>query len=112
MRGWNVAITTKPRGHVEIDNGEDEAAYQADEMSHILSITEVERLDGLVDQSLNQFEKIVDPLNQPPQGEDEDQEEDAEEKEHEDTEEEHEDVEVDEDEYDFEYEDEDDNIHN
>ena len=83
MRGWFVAITTKPRGHVEIDNGEDEVAYQANEMSPILPITEVERLDGLVDQSLNQFEQIVDPLDPPPPGRDEDQEEDTEEEEHE-----------------------------
>ena len=39
LRGWFVAITTKPRGHVEVDGMEDEVPYQADEMSNVLPIT-------------------------------------------------------------------------
>ncbi|WJX83939.1 hypothetical protein P8452_66562 [Trifolium repens] len=43
---WSHAITTKPRGHVEIDNIDDEMPYQSNEMSPIVHITEVEQLRG------------------------------------------------------------------
>jgi hypothetical protein len=49
LRGWCAAITTKPRGHVEIDNIDDEMPYQSNEMSPIVPITEVEQLRGLAD---------------------------------------------------------------
>ncbi|KAK2436720.1 hypothetical protein QL285_021692 [Trifolium repens] len=49
LRGWCAAITTKPRGHVEIDNVDDEMPYQSNEMSPIVPITEVEQLQGLAD---------------------------------------------------------------
>ncbi|PNX89694.1 hypothetical protein L195_g045816, partial [Trifolium pratense] len=46
LRGWCAAITTKPRGHVEIDNVDDEIPYQSNEMSQIVPITVVEQLRG------------------------------------------------------------------
>ncbi|GAU48783.1 hypothetical protein TSUD_406260 [Trifolium subterraneum] len=46
LRGWCAAITTKPRGHVEMDNFDDEMPYQSNEMSPIVPITEVEQIRG------------------------------------------------------------------
>lgn len=60
-RGWCVAITTKPRGHVEIDNTEDEMPYQSDGMSHVLPIAEIEPISCLRDNSqVDVFEEIFD----------------------------------------------------
>jgi len=44
LRGWCVAITTKPRGHVEVENIEDDLPYQLDEMPNVLPITTIEQL--------------------------------------------------------------------
>jgi hypothetical protein len=64
MRGWCAAITTKPRGHVEIDNIEDEMAYQSDEMSPVIPVAEIESISCLRDCSqVDVFEEIFD---QPP----------------------------------------------
>lgn len=52
VHGWCVAITTKPRGCVEIDNTEDEMSYQSDEMSPVMPITELEQIRGLADEGL------------------------------------------------------------
>ncbi|GAU51743.1 hypothetical protein TSUD_137380 [Trifolium subterraneum] len=49
LRGWCAAITTKPRGHVEIDNFDGEVPYQSNEMLPIVPITEVEQIRGLAD---------------------------------------------------------------
>lgn len=63
LRGWSAVITTKPRGHVEVEDIEDEEPYQADEMSPVVPITEVEPLQGLLDETINGFEQIVDRNN-------------------------------------------------
>ena len=65
MRGWSMAITTKPRGHVEVDDTENEVPYQADEMSCVLPITEVEALPGLLDINIGHYEQLIDPINEP-----------------------------------------------
>lgn len=65
MCGWSVAITTKPRGHLEVDDTENEVPYQANEMSHVLPITEVEPIHGLLDETINHYEQVVDPNNDP-----------------------------------------------
>jgi len=49
LRGWNVAITTKPRGHVEVDNIQDYLPYQFDEMPNVLPITRIEEVEGLAE---------------------------------------------------------------
>ena len=36
LRGWSVAIITKPRGNVEVDNIQDDLPYQFDEMPNML----------------------------------------------------------------------------
>jgi hypothetical protein len=51
MRGWCAAITTKPRGHVEIDNIEDEMPYQSHDTSPVLPIPEIEAISCLRDSS-------------------------------------------------------------
>lgn len=61
MRGWCAAITTKPRGHVEIDNTEDEMAYQSDGMAPVLPIAEIESISCLRDDShVDVFEETFD----------------------------------------------------
>ncbi|XP_004505399.1 uncharacterized protein [Cicer arietinum] len=60
-RGWCVAITTKSKGHVEIDNTKDEMSYQSDGMSHVLPIAEIESISCLRDNSqVDLFEEIFD----------------------------------------------------
>lgn len=66
MRGWYAAITTKPRGHVEVDDIEDEFPYQAHEMSPVLPITEDELVRGLLGDTTNGFEQVVDSYNDDP----------------------------------------------
>ena len=61
LRGWFVAITTKPRGHVEVDGIENKVPYQADEMSNVLPITELEQLQGLADLTIH-YEHVVYPI--------------------------------------------------
>lgn len=63
MRGWYAAITTKPRGHVEVDGIEDEFPYQANEMPPVLPITEDELVRGLLGDTTNEFEQVVDSYN-------------------------------------------------
>lgn len=63
MRGWYSTITTKPIGHVEVDDIEEEVPYQADESSPVIPITEVEQLHGLLDETVNEFEQIIDHNN-------------------------------------------------
>ncbi|KAI4357290.1 hypothetical protein L6164_001250 [Bauhinia variegata] len=58
--GWCVAIATKPRGHVQVGDAKDEAPYQANEISHVLPIIEVEPLYDLVDETLEDYECVVD----------------------------------------------------
>ncbi|KAI5421420.1 hypothetical protein KIW84_045016 [Lathyrus oleraceus] len=61
MRGWCAAITTKPRGRVEIDNIEDEVPYQSDGMLPALPNVEIEAISCLRDMSqLDVFEEIFD----------------------------------------------------
>ena len=68
MRGWCAAITTKPRGYVEIDNTGDAIPYQSDEMLPVVPITEVEEIHGLADGGLiDEVEPITmttDPMTQ------------------------------------------------
>lgn len=49
MHGWCVAITTKPRGYVEVGDIEDEVPYQAEEIARIDPIEQVEQIQGLAD---------------------------------------------------------------
>ncbi|XP_058758797.1 uncharacterized protein LOC131632049 [Vicia villosa] len=61
MHGWCAAITTKPRGRVEIDNIEDEVPYQSDGMLPVLSSVEIESISCLRDNSqVDVFEEIFD----------------------------------------------------
>lgn len=48
-RGWCVAIKTKPRGRIEVDDLEEDVAYQVDEMPQVNEVTEVERITRLRD---------------------------------------------------------------
>ena len=57
---------TKPRGCVEVDNIEiesDEQPYQADEI--VLPYFEVERIRCLVDETVDNYQQIVNPLSEP-----------------------------------------------
>ena len=68
LRDWCVAIATKPRGHVEVDdiNEEttaDESAYQADES--VVPMVEIETVAGLRDETVNEFEQEVNPIAEP-----------------------------------------------
>ncbi|CAK8576952.1 unnamed protein product [Lathyrus sativus] len=61
MRRWCAAITTKPRGHVMIDNIEDEMPYQSDGMLPVLPTIEIESLSCLRDDTqVDVFEEIFD----------------------------------------------------
>ncbi|CAK8544774.1 unnamed protein product [Lathyrus sativus] len=61
MHGWCAAITTKPRGHVMIDNIEDEMLYQSDGMLHVLPTIEIESISCLHDDTqVDVFEEIFD----------------------------------------------------
>lgn len=86
LKGWCVAIITKPRGHVEVDDTEDEVPYQANETSPVAPITEVEQIQGLLDETLKEYEQIVDdnddPMEQDGQSEDEDEQDGQSEDEH------------------------------
>lgn len=57
-RGWCVAVTTKPRGRIEIDDVEDETPFQADESSHVNEQIEVERITSMLGSS-NEGEEVV-----------------------------------------------------
>ena len=48
-RGWCVAIKTKSRGYIEIDNVQDDVPYQVEEMSHVNEVVEVESISRLQD---------------------------------------------------------------
>jgi hypothetical protein len=103
MRGWSVAISTKPRGHVEIEIVEDEIPYQCDDMSPTVPVTELEILHGLADATLiEEVEMIIDPNNDlmdhDGQSEDDDDEEESDGEDNED--EENEDEDEDDDDYD------------
>ena len=68
LRGWCVAISTKPRGHIEVDDiiqetQPDESPYQADEP--ILPSVEIEPLRGLVDENVREFDRVVDSIPEP-----------------------------------------------
>ncbi|XP_058731844.1 uncharacterized protein LOC131603526 isoform X1 [Vicia villosa] len=65
MRGWCAAITTKPRGYVEIDNTGDEIPYQSDEMLPVVPITEVEQIRGLADGGLIDDEVEITMTTEP-----------------------------------------------
>ena len=45
-KGWCVAIKTKPRGHIESLDMEDDVPYQIDEMTHVNEVIEVEGILG------------------------------------------------------------------
>ena len=45
-RGWCVAIKTKSRGRIELNEVEDDVPYQVDEMSHVNEVIEVEHVSG------------------------------------------------------------------
>jgi hypothetical protein len=65
MRGWCAAISTKPRGHVEIETVEDEMPYQSDDMSPVVPIQELESLHFLADETLiDEVEMIIEPDNE------------------------------------------------
>jgi hypothetical protein len=49
LRDWCVAITTKPRGYVEVDGVEDAVPYQAEEMPNVDLTEEIEQIHGLAD---------------------------------------------------------------
>ena len=49
LHGWSVAITTKPRGRIEVDNIQDDLPYQFDERPNVLRITRIEEVEGLAD---------------------------------------------------------------
>jgi len=57
-----VVITTKPRGHVKLDNIEEELPYQATKMSNIIPVTSIEQLQGLVDSTT--LEVIIEDVSQ------------------------------------------------
>ena len=42
-----MAITTKPRGHVEVNNIQDDLPYQFGEMPNVLPISRIEEIEGL-----------------------------------------------------------------
>lgn len=72
LRGWSVAITTKPRGHIEVDDivdgaQSDESPFQSDEP--VLPIMQIEEMEMLVDG--NSIEHEVDPLPEPMDNEEE-----------------------------------------
>jgi len=52
LRGWCVAITTKPRAHVQVDHVEDELPYQADESPTVLPVLTIELVQGLADTTI------------------------------------------------------------
>jgi len=47
--GWCVAITIKPRGHVEIDNILDDLSYQTDVTLDVVPIIKIELVKDLID---------------------------------------------------------------
>lgn len=51
--GWRVAIKTKPRGHMEVHDLNDNVPYQDKEPSRIEERIEVEQLNGLRDETNN-----------------------------------------------------------
>lgn len=60
-RGWCVAIKTKPRSRVETDDLVEDVPYQADDMSLVNEVNEVEQISNLRDLESNGEE--VDPNN-------------------------------------------------
>ena len=65
LRDWCVAIATKPRGHVEVDDivdetKIDESPYQADEC--VVPPVEIETVEGLRDDTVNEYEGEFDPI--------------------------------------------------
>ena len=59
-RGWSAVISTKPRGHVEIESTEEDViAYQADTMSPVIPIVDIESRQRLQDLDANEFEEII-----------------------------------------------------
>ena len=68
LRDWCVVIATKPRGHVEVDDiieetQIDESPYQTDES--VVPIMEIEMVAGLADQTIEGWEREVDPIPEP-----------------------------------------------
>jgi len=43
------SIKTKPQGHVQVDNINDELSYQVDETSNVLPVTRIEHLERFAD---------------------------------------------------------------
>jgi len=68
LRGWCVPVKTKPRGHVQVDNINDELSYQAEEMANVLPVTRIEHLQCLADTSnvevVDDDDEDVDLLNE------------------------------------------------
>ena len=63
-RGWFAFISTKPRGHVEIESTEEDViAYQADTMSPVIPIVDIESRQRLQDLDANEFEEIITLLD-------------------------------------------------
>ena len=59
-RGWSAVISTKPRGHVEIESTEEDViAYQANTMSPVIPIVDIESRQRLQDLDANEFEEII-----------------------------------------------------
>jgi len=62
LRGWCVAIRTKPRGHVQVEKMEDELPYQANEIPNVLPVIRIEHLQGLAKTFV--VEVLIEPLDQ------------------------------------------------
>ena len=58
-----MTITTKPQGHVEVENIEDYLPYQLDEMSNVLPVTTIEQLQGLGDTSVLELVNDDEPIS-------------------------------------------------
>ena len=68
LRDWCVAIATKPRGHVEVDEiiqetQEHESPFQADES--IVPMVAIEMVGGLADETIQGRDREVDPILAP-----------------------------------------------
>lgn len=64
-QGWFVAIKTKPRGRIESDETDVDAAYQVDEMSNVDHVIKIDPLIDLVNDELEE-------VNEQPEANDED----------------------------------------
>ena len=68
MRDWCVAIATKPRGHLEVDEiihetQADESPFQADES--IVPMVDIEMVNGLADETIEGWDHEVDLIPKP-----------------------------------------------